>query len=174
MVLWPIAAMLAGQLLQASTGSTIGLLQTTAGALQPALEPILRVRNPRNPMLDETYGLPPQLKPKIYFGAPPTLAPPTAPGLEPNYGRQFIAPALVPLIDKDERLRIMNQAYRLSNRSSNLPWNQLPDFRKYTILMKNIRGSVLTGVVNLKAAVVPTPAGKSGAFKRHQFATRKV
>lgn len=174
MALWPIIGMAAGRLLQASTGSTIGLLPTTKGELQPALEPILRVRNPYNPMLDEVYGLPPQLKPKTYFGIPAKLTPPTQEGLEPNYGQQLIAASAAPLFDKNQRLRIMNWAYQLSNRNIKVPWHETPDFRDFTILVKNVRGSVPFGNAPKNAAVVPLRADKSGAFKRHQFNTRKV
>lgn len=140
---WVLPAILIAASTSAFTRSTkdvptpIDRLESIHQKVIPApLNQILK--DPHNPLLNDTRGLPAQLAPKTYMGKVELPKPTRLMGESPNYAQQFINVATVPYSNQKTRMKLINEAFRTSLRGQILPWfQQRPDTRRTRVIFRS-------------------------------------
>lgn len=118
MWLWIIPTVVAARYLlplnRGGTGSSKG---------KKSVPPAIQFNNPYNPSLDDHLGIPMELSNKEYVGKIVPAKPPSLSGPPPNYDRQFVNVDRVPYSSPVIRMKLNQQAYRMSNRQMARQWD---------------------------------------------------
>lgn len=117
MWLWIIPTVVAARYLLPLNRGNTGL---SKGESVP---PAIQFSNPYNPGLDDKMGLPMELKNKNYVGKIVPAKPPRLEGPPPDYDRQFVNVDRVPYSNSVTKMKLNQQAYRMSNRQMVRQWD---------------------------------------------------
>jgi len=97
---------------------------------RPPVPPAIQLKNPYNPSLNDNIGIPMELSNKNYVGKIVYPKPPRLEGPPPAYEKQFINVDRVPYSNPVMKMKLNQQAFRMSNRNMTRQWD-LPAPRIY-------------------------------------------
>jgi len=96
------------------------------------------LKNPHQPLLNDTRGLPTSLAPKIYMGKQELKKPGSLEAPSPNFGLQYINVSKIPYYNTGHQLKMMHDAYNLTQYQTHVPWNHIrPDTRHTQIIYRS-------------------------------------